>query len=211
MNFRDWIVLICKAFLWILPCLLILAIVVMLVMNPGNAGVADTTGSLDAAVLQTGETSSEKEVADQTGAAEQTGIADKTDETVDNTAKDDSFEDNVQFGAIPGLDDGTLDDTVPVGSVPPQTGAESNTAGNANDVKVMDDRLDPLHPDFDITLLTYKDYTSMDADRQRAVVEAFSSPETFIAWYNAVKARYEAENPNIELGEDGMIDGKDFG
>lgn len=211
MKFRDWIVAICKVVQWVLPCLLILAIVVMLAIKPGNDNNADTKGTSDAAVSQTGETSFDKETTDHRGEAENIENPDDEDMIVDGTHTDNSFEDNVQFGAIPGLDDGALDDTVPVGSVPDQTDNETKPKPDSEGVKVMDDRLDPLHPDFDITLLTYKDYIAMDADRQRAVVEAFSSPEVFIAWYNAVKARYEAENPNIELGEDGIIDGKDFG
>ena len=209
MKFRDWVVLICKVVQWVFPCLLVLAIVILLVMKPGNEKNADTKGTSEPAVSQTGEATSDDQAGSNDVSGEQTENADATDTIADTINNSDSIEDNVQLGAIPGLDDGALDDTVPAGSVPDQT--DKNTKPDSEGVKVMDDRLDPLHPDFNITLLTYEAYTAMDADRQRAVVEAFSSPEVFIAWYNAVKARYEAEHPNIELGEDGIIDGSKFG
>lgn len=209
MRFRDWIVPVCKVVQWVLPCLLILAIVIMLAIKPGNEKNADTKGTSDAAVSQTGEAAFDEQVGGNATSAEQTGNVDIGDTTAEHTNNGGSFEDNVQFGAIPGVDDGALDDTVPIGSVSDQTDRETNPGSGG--VKIRDDRMDPLHPDFDITILTYEAYIMMDADRQRAVVEAFSTPEVFIAWYNAVKARYEAEHPNIELGEDGVIDGKDFG
>lgn len=211
MKYRDWIVVICKVFLWILPCLLVLAIVVMLAIEPNNAGSVDTAADAGSADILTTEATADEKTTDHEDATENAQIADATEGSGEGDSVDSFFDENVQLGAIPGADDGALDDSVTGSTAPAQSNGDTNSNSGSNSVKVMDDRLDPLHPDFDITLLTYKDYTSMDTDRQRAVVEAFSSPEVFIAWYNAVKARYEAENPNIEIGEDGVIDGKDFG
>lgn len=55
---------------------------------------------------------------------------------------------------------------------------------------------------FDITKLTYESYIAMDSDRQREIIDMFSSPQDFVRWYNAVKALYEAAHPDIEIGDD---------
>lgn len=54
--------------------------------------------------------------------------------------------------------------------------------------------------------VTYEEYISMSGSEQQKYFESFESPEAFFAWYNDAKAKYEAENPSIEIGGDEEID-----
>lgn len=53
--------------------------------------------------------------------------------------------------------------------------------------------------------VTYEQYNAMSPEEQLAFFESFDSMEEFVRWYNDAKAKYEAENPDIEIG-DGEID-----
>ena len=58
-----------------------------------------------------------------------------------------------------------------------------------------------IHPDE----MTYEKYNAMSGEEQLAFFNSFASMEDFVAWYNAAKAKYDAEHPDIEVG-DGNID-----
>ena len=47
----------------------------------------------------------------------------------------------------------------------------------------------------------------MTGAQQQALIDQFASVEEFVKWYNASKAKYEAEHPDIEIGGDTVIDG----
>ena len=55
--------------------------------------------------------------------------------------------------------------------------------------------------------ITYEMYMNMTGAEQEAVIAQFGSINDFMVWFNAVKAVYEAEHPNIEVGGDTAIDG----
>ncbi len=52
----------------------------------------------------------------------------------------------------------------------------------------------------------YETYNAMSGDEQLAFLESFDSMQEFFDWYNAAKAKYEAENPGIEIGPGGTVD-----
>lgn len=70
---------------------------------------------------------------------------------------------------------------------------------------------EPLDEDFDITTLTYEGYNSMTGDQQMAVINLFASTEEFMRWYRTAEAKYKAEHPDIEIGDDGYVDGGSIG
>lgn len=70
---------------------------------------------------------------------------------------------------------------------------------------------EPLDEDFDITTLTYEGFKSMTGAQQNAVIELFASPEEFMRWYRTAEAKYKAEHPDIEIGDDGYVDGGSIG
>lgn len=57
--------------------------------------------------------------------------------------------------------------------------------------------------------LTYEEYNAMGGAEQMAYFNSFANPEDFFLWYNAAKAKYEAEHPDIEIA-DGSINGGDI-
>lgn len=54
-------------------------------------------------------------------------------------------------------------------------------------------------------LLTYEEYWDLSGKKQKEYYDSFDSAEDFFAWYNAAKAKHEAEHPGIDAG-DGEID-----
>lgn len=61
----------------------------------------------------------------------------------------------------------------------------------------------------DSAVTSYEAYNAMSPDEQLAFYNTFESMEDFVAWYNAAKAEYDAQNPDIEIG-DGNIDMDDI-
>lgn len=53
----------------------------------------------------------------------------------------------------------------------------------------------------------YEAYIAMTGEQQQAFIDQFDSVGDFVKWYNEEKAKYEAEHPDIEIGEDTIIDG----
>ncbi len=54
--------------------------------------------------------------------------------------------------------------------------------------------------------ITYEEYMAMSGAEQQEYMMSFSSIEAFFEWFNAAKAKYDAEHPSIEIGGDGSID-----
>ena len=48
--------------------------------------------------------------------------------------------------------------------------------------------------------MTYEEFEALTPAEQRAFQESFSDIELFFDWYDAAKAKYEEENPPIEIG-----------
>ena len=53
--------------------------------------------------------------------------------------------------------------------------------------------------------LTYEEYEDMTAAQQREFMMSFADVEDFFDWYNQAKAEYEAQHPDIEIG-DGKVE-----
>lgn len=51
----------------------------------------------------------------------------------------------------------------------------------------------------------YEKLMEMSGEEQQAFMESFESLDAFFAWLEAAKAEYEAKNPGIEIGGDGII------
>jgi len=65
----------------------------------------------------------------------------------------------------------------------------------------------PEEPDIQPnTEMTYEEFQQLTPAQMRAFEESFESKEAFFEWYNAAKAKYEAENPTITPDENGVVD-----
>ena len=51
----------------------------------------------------------------------------------------------------------------------------------------------------------YEKLLEMSGEEQQAFMESFESLEAFFAWLEEAKAEYEAKNPGIEIGTDGIV------
>ena len=60
-------------------------------------------------------------------------------------------------------------------------------------------------PNDNIDYVSYEEYNAMTPEEQEAYFEQFESVADFVAWYQAAKAEYEEQNPDIDVG-DGSID-----
>jgi hypothetical protein len=66
---------------------------------------------------------------------------------------------------------------------------------------------DPFKEGFDIQLLSFeKYYWGMTPNQQKSVINLFATHDDFVKWYNAVRAQYKAEHPDVEIGDDGKVD-----
>ncbi len=72
--------------------------------------------------------------------------------------------------------------------------------------------VEPVEPDVPLPApgeLSYEDYNAMSAASQRAYMESFENVEDFFVWYYDAKDTYDAEHPDIDVG-DGVIDLEDL-
>ena len=81
------------------------------------------------------------------------------------------------------------------------TGTGSNS-GSSSSGSSSGPSLDDATSDGEVT---YEEYIAMSGEEQQKYMNSFSSIEAFFEWYNAAKAKYDAEHPSIEIG-DGEID-----
>lgn len=56
------------------------------------------------------------------------------------------------------------------------------------------------------TAEAYEAYQAMSGQAQMEFFEQFDDPMDFFAWLNAAKEAYEAAHPDIEIGDDGVVD-----
>ena len=54
-------------------------------------------------------------------------------------------------------------------------------------------------------LLTYEEFWDLSGKEQQEYYDTFDNVDDFFAWYNAAKAKFEAEHPGVDAG-DGEID-----
>lgn len=94
---------------------------------------------------------------------------------------------------------GTSTTEKPVGSV---TDSRPTAPGNSAPS-------DPTTPSRPEDVMTYDRYNSLPAEEQAAFRKNFDSMAEFFEWLKVAKEAYEAENPDVELG-DGFIDLEDI-
>lgn len=54
--------------------------------------------------------------------------------------------------------------------------------------------------------ITFEEYLAMTPQEQVDFFNSFADPFDYVAWYDAAKAEYDAQQNKIEIGEDGTID-----
>ena len=86
------------------------------------------------------------------------------------------------------------------------TAPEQETTPPTQDSKPEENGQTMLPNGLDIRDITYEMYMAMSGEEQQAVINMFGSTEDFMVWFNAVKAIYEAQHPDIEIGNDGTVD-----
>ena len=124
---------------------------------------------------------------------------------------------DVSMGVVEGEGSADLDEEGenPTESVQPTTPAPQPTTPAPQPTTPpqsdsMDPR-DPLSENFQFTTLTFEGYLAMTGEQQAAVVKKFASPEMFVNWYNLAAEEYKAAHPDVEIGENGMINGGNLG
>lgn len=71
--------------------------------------------------------------------------------------------------------------------------------GDSGDTIVLDANTPP-------TAEAYEAYQAMSGQDQMAFFELFDDPMEFFNWLNAAKEAYEIAHPDIEIGDDGIVD-----
>ena len=113
--------------------------------------------------------------------------------------------------SIPGLEDSIFDDeTEPtVTETQPETTENTEPAETVKPTEpaqpdTTTPTTEPTQPSVNVQM-DYERFQNLSASEQMAVMESFGSLDLFFAWYNQIKAEYEAANPPIDVG-DGNID-----
>lgn len=142
-------------------------------------------------------------------------------EKLDNPAKDDSESNSENFDQL--ISDEESVDNV-VSSNPNPTEKDSNTDYSADNkeenrseqsapsVGPTDPSIDENDQQSDVSSnseLTYKEYLAMTPTEQKAYYDSYENFKDFVAWHNAAKAEYDAENGSVEI-QDGKIDISDI-
>lgn len=178
-----------------------------------EASTAPTTGKTNSAEGTTAPTTGKSENPDGS-TAPTTGKNEGTEgTTAPTTGKNEGAEDTTP-PTTAGKDESTEGTTVgttgknesPETTTPPSTDKEEEpdeTTPPATDKEEEPDVTTP--PTTDETVTSYEWYHAMSGAEQKAFIESFDSIEDFFAWYNRAKAEYEAQNPDIEVG-DGNVD-----
>lgn len=63
----------------------------------------------------------------------------------------------------------------------------------------------PSEPEDD-DLTDYERYQNMSGEEQMEFINSFDSIEDFFAWLEQAEAEYKAKHPDIEIGDDGVVD-----
>ena len=101
---------------------------------------------------------------------------------------------DASLGVVPGEPTPDLEDDIPSTPGTSQQPTPGGSAGGSTQAP-------------SVTGVTYETYIAMTGAQQQAFIDQFASVEEFVKWYNASKAKYEAEHPDIEIGGDTVIDG----
>ena len=131
-------------------------------------------------------------------------ITDETDDPTTDETTTDGNESEIDVPISPSISIGTVegeggkdldddpDDPVPTQPDKPAMPTQGNQ-GSADE-------------EIDVTELTYETFWQLDGDQQKTVIDMFSTYDDFLKWYKAILAQYKAEHPDVEIGNDGIVD-----
>lgn len=130
-------------------------------------------------------------------------ITDEADDLTTNETTINSDEPEIDIPISPSIFIGTVEgegaedlDDEPDDPVPTQPDKPATpTQGNQNSDE-----------EIDVAELTYETFWQLDGDQQKTVIDMFSTYDDFLKWYKAILAQYKAEHPDVEIGNDGIVD-----
>lgn len=171
--------------------------------------------SLNASAVQTGDSAG---VLDPDNTYDISGT-DVTGENADPTEKDSGTEateePTISMGAVDGEGSVDLDDE-PIAPNNPSTPTKPTTPNTPTipnpppvaptEPEETQGQNKPTDPEIDVEALTYETFWALSEEKQRAVINAFSTPKDFTKWYKAMAAQYKAEHPDVEIGDGGIVD-----
>ena len=167
-------------------------------------GIAETSNnsaaSIDETVEKTEATAEKKDnTADNAEVVEESK---QTESPIDEKGniRDTFLDENVNLGVAKG--DGSGGDIIVDDSNPPAQNRPTESAP----LPENDGVTDTVTLTMPITEITFEIYNTMSASQQQAVVDSFGSMEDFVVWFNYIKSQYKIENPEIEVGLDGVVD-----
>lgn len=153
-----------------------------------------------AVILNTEEAAEPSEPTEQTTqAAQETQGTQETIEVVPGAALND-FEEADFEEKTPETTEETKESTTQ-----PTTQNDSTEPSETTVPTTGKDSEDESKPATDST--DYETYNAMSGEQQKAFMETFESVEAFFDWYNAAKEEYDAQHPDVEIGDDAI----DFG
>ena len=82
---------------------------------------------------------------------------------------------------------------------------DDNDSGNTGAGTTDPGSRSPSVPE-DSGLTDYEKYNAMTGAEQMEFINSFASIEDFFAWLHKAEAEYEAAHPDIEIGDDGVVD-----
>ena len=144
---------------------------------------------------------------------------------------------NVSLGVVEGEETGNIDEFDAPSATKPTEPAEKPVVPTVPTVNPTEPAEKPVNPtekpetptekptepveeptappamddEIDVTELTYEMYMAMSGEDQKKVIDQFSTTNDFLKWFKALEAQYKAEHPDVEIGENGMINGGNLG
>lgn len=156
--------------------------------GPVQDSIFDDEGNVTGQTQPAGEENEDK---DSTQPTEDKDDKDSTQPTED---KDKNPTEATRPGENPPDSDGPVDPPAPDDPDPTSPATKdpepTGNPGNNDTVEVPDPE------DVD-----YREFMDMTPAEQQAFMESFESIEAFFEWYEAAKAKYEEENPPIDVGD----------
>ena len=120
----------------------------------------------------------------------------ESDEVINNEYNSDDKAGNHESDS--GITDSIFDDS-PTSTVKP------TDPSKPEETKKPEQTVPPNNNPTESDELDYMTFQNMEPSEQEAYMESFEDIEAFFDWYNAVKEKYELENPPIEV-DGGVID-----
>ena len=202
----------------LLICVILVA-VMMAACGKTNVSetTADTVGKDSAQQATVSAEQGSVDTADSTEAAETTEAIETTEpesiKVTDPVSGEDSGA-NVNMGVadgdyVPALEED--EPSAPTEAPKPTVSTQPTESTEPEATQPAESTTPTLPNGWDIRDITYEMYMAMSGEEQQAVIAQFGSIEDFMVWFNAIKAIYEAEHPDIEVGGDTVVDGSQIG